>query len=93
VPEGGITQYPIIPDVSTEDKFFKDRNNTWFGNQVNAGDNTTATMIADKIYMKSGAALVGVETLNAGDVSRYGEVKIDFTPVRCYNIEGQLRYD
>jgi hypothetical protein len=36
---------------------------------------------------------VGVETLNAGDVSRYGEVKIDFTPVRCYNIEGQLRYD
>lgn len=78
VPEGGITQYPIIPDVSTEDKFFKDRNNTWFGNQVNAGDNATATKVADKIIMEYGASLVGVETLNAGGVSRYNEAEVKF---------------
>ncbi len=81
VPEGGITQYPIIPDISTEDKFFKERNEKWFGNQVNAGDNATATMVANKIYIENGAALVGVETLNSG-TSRYKEVEMEFTAGR-----------
>ena len=81
-----LTQYPIIPDVSTPKAFKEDRDKACDCAQVNAGDNTTAKMIADKIYMESGAAIVGVETLNAGDVSRYGEVKIDFTPER-YNEE------
>lgn len=92
VPEGGITQYPIIPDVSTEDKFFKDRNNTWFGNQVNAGDNTTATEIAHKIIMESGAALVGVETLNSGNTPRYTEVQMYFTPERYSQSTGYYEW-
>ena len=84
---GGLARYPLIPDVSTDQKFKTDRDNACDCAQVNAGDNTTAKMIADKIYMESGAALVGVETLNIDKgVSRYGEVKIDFTPVR-YNEE------
>ncbi len=93
VPAGGITQYPVLPDLSTENKFKNVRESLWSGKQVNAGDNATATMIADKIYMENGAALVGVETLNAGTL-RYNEVEIDFTPVRCYkDKEDSLRYD
>ncbi len=85
----GLAQYPVIPDVSTDQKFKTDRDKACDCAQVNAGDNATATMIADKIYMESGAAIVGVETLG----SRYGEVQMDFTPVRCYENEGKLRYD
>ncbi len=93
VPAGGITQYPVLPDLSTENKFKNVRESLWSGKQVNAGDNATATMIADKIYMENGAALVGVETLNAGTL-RYNEVEIDFTPVRCYKDDkDSLRYD
>ena len=93
VPAGGITQYPVLPDLSTENKFKNVRESLWSGKQVNAGDNATATMIADKIYMENGAALVGVETLNVGTL-RYNEVEIDFTPVRCYkDKEDSLRYD
>ena len=83
VPEGGITRYPVLPDLSTDKKFKNERESLWGGKQVNAGDNETATMIADKIYMESGAALVGVETLNKG-TSRYREVEMEFTPKR-YN--------
>lgn len=83
---GGLERYPVIPDVSTNPEFKTERDKACDCAQVNAGDNTTATMIADKIYMESGAALMGVETLKTDDVSRYGEVKIDFTPVR-YNEE------
>ena len=36
-------------------------------------------MIADKIYMANGAALVGVEGLNVNGVSRYSEVEMEFT--------------
>lgn len=83
VPEGGITRYPVLPDLSTDKKFKNERESLWGGKQVNAGDNETATMVADKIYMESGAALVGVETLNKG-TSRYREVEMEFTPKR-YN--------
>ena len=89
----GLAQYPVIPDVSTDQKFKTDRDKACDCAQVNAGDNATATMIADKIYMANGAALVGVETLNAGTL-RYNEVEIDFTPVRCYkDAKDSLRYD
>ena len=89
----GLTQYPVIPDVSTAKAFKEDRDKACDCAQVNAGDNATATMIADKIYMANGAALVGVETLNAGTL-RYNEVEIDFTPVRCYKDDkDSLRYD
>ena len=83
VPEGGITRYPVLPDLSTDKKFKNERESLWGGKQVNAGDNETATMVADKIYMEYGAALVGVETLNKG-TSRYREVEMEFTPKR-YN--------
>ena len=89
----GLAQYPVIPDVSTTKAFKEDRDKACDCAQVNAGDNATATMIADKIYMANGAALVGVETLNAGTL-RYNEVEIDFTPVRCYKDDkDSLRYD
>lgn len=83
-----LTRYPIIPDVSTPKAFKEDRDKACDCAQVNAGDNTTAKMIADKIYMESGSALVGVETLNAGDVSRYREVQMDFTPERYNSTTG-----
>ena len=76
-----LTRYPIIPDVSTEKAFKEDRDKACDCAQVNAGDNATATMIADKIYMESGASLVGVETLNQ-DVPRYSEVEMEFTARR-----------
>ena len=88
IPEGGITRYPVLPDISTDKKFKNERESLWGGKQVNAGDNATAKMIADKIYMESGAALVGVETLNAGDVSRYREVQMDFIPERYNSTTG-----
>lgn len=89
---GGLAQYPVIPDVSTEDKFFTERNNQWNGNQVNAGDNVTATKVADKIIMESGAALVGVETLNSGNTPRYTEVQMDFTPERYSQSTGYYEW-
>lgn len=82
IPIGGITQYPVLPDISTEKAFKEDRNAKWNGNQVNAGDNATATKVADKIYMEYGAALVGVEGLNVDGVSRYNEVELEFTARR-----------
>lgn len=82
IPTGGITQYPVLPDISTEKAFKEDRNAKWNGNQVNAGDNATATKVADKIYMEYGAALVGVEGLNVDGVSRYKEVELEFTARR-----------
>ena len=89
----GLAQYPVIPDVSTAKAFKEDRDKACDCAQVNAGDNATAKMIADKIYMANGAALVGVETLNVGTL-RYNEVEIDFTPVRCYKDDkDSLRYD
>ena len=77
----GLAQYPVIPDVSTTKTFKDDRDKACDCAQVNAGDNATATMIADKIYMESGASLVGVETLNQ-DVPRYSEVEMEFTARR-----------
>ena len=85
---GGLARYPVIPDVSTPKAFKEDRDKACDCAQVNAGDNATATMIADKIYMESGAALVGVETLKADEVSRYREVQMDFTPERYNSTTG-----
>ena len=84
----GLERYPVIPDVSTPKAFKEDRDKACDCAQVNAGDNATATMIADKIYMESGAALVGVETLNVDGVSRYREVQMDFTPERYNSTTG-----
>jgi hypothetical protein len=78
----GLTQYPVIPDVSTPKAFKEDRDKACDCAQVSAGDNATATMIADKIYMANGAALVGVEGLNVNGVSRYSEVEMEFTARR-----------
>lgn len=82
IPTGGITQYPVLPELSTNKAFNDDRNAKWNGAQVNAGDNATATKVADKIFMEYGAALVGVEGLNANGVSRYNEVDLEFVARR-----------
>ncbi len=82
IPEGK-DRYPVLPDVSTYEAFKTVRDKECNCAQVNAGDNETATMVADKIYIEHGAALVGVETLNKG-TSRYREVEMEFTPKR-YN--------
>lgn len=73
-----LTRYPVIPDVSTTKAFKEDRDKVCDCAQVNAGDNATATKVADKIIMEYGASLVGVETLNAGGVSRYNEAEVKF---------------
>ena len=78
VPQGGIVNYPVIPDVSDADKFGEQRNVKWRGAQVNAGDNHTATKIASTIKMEYGASLVGVENLHVNGVSRYDEVETEF---------------
>ncbi len=75
-PPDGIYNYPSLPKVSSEENFGKKRNDLWSGEQVNAGDNATATKVANKIYMEYGSALVGVEELGANN--RYSEVESEF---------------
>lgn len=79
-PPGGITQYPSLPAIKTLDDFRDTRTDQWNGEQVNAGSNTSAetNKVAHKIHMEYGAALVGVEELNSGGVSRYDEVEQEF---------------
>ena len=88
----GLEQYPVIPDVSTQEAFKTIRDKKCDCAQVNAGDNTTATEIAHKIIMKSGAALVGVETLNSGNTPRYTEVQMYFTPERYSQSTGYYEW-
>lgn len=78
-PPEGITQYPELPAVSADNAFGETRENKWKGEQVNAGDNATATEVAHKIFMEYGAALVGVEQLGA---NRYSEAEVEFTARR-----------
>ena len=75
-PPDGIYNYPSLPKVSSKENFGKKRNDLWSGEQVNAGDNATATKVANKIYMEYGSALVGVEELGANN--RYSEVESEF---------------
>ncbi|MBR3872499.1 MAG: hypothetical protein IKJ22_07235 [Paludibacteraceae bacterium] len=89
---GGLEQYPVIPDVSTQEAFKTIRDKKCDCAQVNAGDNATATEIAHKIIMKSGAALVGVETLNSGNTPRYTEVQMYFTPERYSQSTGYYEW-
>ena len=79
-PPEGITQYPSLPAIKALDEFGTDRTEKWHGEQVNAGSNTSeeTNKVAHKIHMEYGAALVGVEELNSGGVSRYDEVEQEF---------------
>ncbi|MBR6686338.1 MAG: hypothetical protein IKL69_02900 [Paludibacteraceae bacterium] len=88
----GKDKYPTLPDVSTEENFKTVRDNACDCAQVNAGDNATATKVADKIIMESGAALVGVETLNSGNTPRYTEVQMNFTPERYSQSTGYYEW-
>ena len=88
----GKDKYPTLPDVSTEENFKTVRDNACKCSQVNAGDNATATKVADKIIMESGAALVGVETLNSGNTPRYTEVQMNFTPERYSQSTGYYEW-
>ena len=78
-PPDGIYNYPSLPKIASKENFGKVRNDNWNGEQVNAGDNETATKVANKIYMEYGSALVGVEEL--GD-KRYSEVESEFVARR-----------
>ena len=78
-PPAGISQYPELPDEISNDTDFKNRGETWKGEQVNAGNNETATEVAHKIFMEYGAALVGVENLGE---NRYSEAEVEFTARR-----------
>jgi hypothetical protein len=79
-PAGGITQYPKLPRISN-DQDFKNRGSeeNWKGEQVNAGDNDTATEVAHKIFMEYGSALVGVEGLGT---KRYSEAEVELVARR-----------
>ncbi len=83
-PPEGITNYPKLPNISSESAFRDDRTRDHNGEQVNAGSNTSAktTKVAHKIYMEYGAALLGVEGLASGGVDRYSEVEMEFTARR-----------
>lgn len=88
----GLEQYPVIPDVSTQEAFKTIRDKKCDCSQVNSGDNATATEIAHKIIMESGAALVGVETLNSGNTPRYTEVQMYFIPERYSQSTGYYEW-
>ena len=78
-PPAGISQYPKLPEEISNDTDFRKRGETWKGEQVNAGNNETATEVAHKIFMEYGAALVGVENLGE---NRYSEAEVEFTARR-----------
>ena len=75
--------YPTLPAISTEYEFKNARTNKWYGEQVNAGSNASAstTKVANKIYLEYGAALVGVEQLNSR-VERYSEAEVELVARR-----------
>ena len=77
-PPQGITNYPILPVMSSEHAFGTARTEAHHGEQVNAGPNDSkgTTKVANKIYMEYGASLVGVEELGA--MNRYTEVEQEF---------------
>ena len=77
-PPHGITNYPVLPVMSSEHDFGTARTEAHHGEQVNAGPNDSkeTTKVANKIYMEYGASLVGVEELGA--MNRYTEVEQEF---------------
>ena len=85
VPEGGVPQYPKLPNIVDDADFSTERAKTWSGEEVTAGKGQIAnpTQIAKKITMEYGAALIGVEQLaKEGKTRRYETVSNEFVAER-----------
>ncbi len=80
VPEGGVLQYPKLPNIVDDADFSTERATTWFGEEVTAGKGKISkpTQIANSITMEYGAALIGVEQLAAeGKTERYTQASTE----------------
>ena len=84
VPEGGVLQYPKLPNIVDDADFSTDRATTWFGEEVTAGKGQISkpTQIANSITMEYGAALIGVEQLSSGETDRYTKASSEFVAER-----------
>ena len=84
VPEGGVPQYPKLPNIVDDADFSTERAKTWSGEEVTAGKGQIAnpTQIAKKITMEYGAALIGVEQLSSGETDRYTKASSEFVAER-----------
>ena len=80
VPEGGVLQYPKLPNIVNDDDFSTERTTTWYGEEVTAGKGQISkpTQIANSITMEYGAALIGVEQLaQEGKTERYNQASTE----------------
>ena len=80
VPEGGVLQYPKLPNIVEDADFSTTRAITWFGEEVTAGKGQISkpTQIANSITMEYGAALIGVEQLaKEGKTERYSQASTE----------------
>ncbi len=80
VPEGGVLQYPKLPNIVDDADFSTTRATTWFGEEVTAGKGQISkpTQIANSITMEYGAALIGVEQLaQEGKTERYSQASTE----------------
>ena len=84
VPEGGVLQYPKLPNIVEETDFSTTRATTWYGEEVTAGKGQISkpTQIANSITMEYGAALIGVEQLSSGETDRYTKASSEFVAER-----------
>ena len=80
VPEGGVLQYPKLPNIVEDADFSTERATDWFGEEVTAGKGQISkpTQIANSITMEYGAALIGVEQLaQEGKTERYSQASTE----------------
>ena len=80
VPEGGVLQYPKLPDIVEDADFSTTRATTWFGEEVTAGKGQISkpTKVSNSITMEYGAALIGVEQLaQEGKTERYSQASTE----------------
>ena len=84
VPEGGVLQYPKLPNIVEDADFSTTRATTWFGEEVTAGKGQVSkpTQVANSITMEYGAALIGVEKLASGETDRYTRASSEFVAER-----------
>ena len=80
VPEGGVLQYPKLPNIVEDADFSTERATDWSGEEVTAGKGQISkpTQIANSITMEYGAALIGVEQLaQEGKTERYNQASTE----------------
>ena len=80
VPEGGVLQYPKLPNIVEDADFSTERATDWFGEEVTAGKGQISkpTKVSNSITMEYGAALIGVEQLaQEGKTPRYTQASTE----------------